>query len=191
MSSDALTITCTDVFTWKEKSVSSSRILSTRLAIFWFKSCFHFSIFLPFDMFICRKRSCRCNSRKKGSIKGFSSKEQCQGKRGNYGFDSRFFVFREVEVLCFVEGLVLGVITSTATVISAVRESNENRKEVEERKRHRWVIGCVHVGHRRHSLKWVCQWCKVSHRCWLFVQKKPKSRVTTLRVWVGHHPHLD
>lgn len=73
----------------------------------------------------------------KGSIKGFSSKEQCQGKRGNYGFDSRCFVFREVEVLCFVEGLVLGVITSTVTVISAVRESKENRKEVEERKRHR------------------------------------------------------
>jgi len=29
----------------------------------------------------------------------------------------------EFEVLCFVVGLVLGVITSAATVISAVRES--------------------------------------------------------------------
>lgn len=56
------------LFTWKEKCFQQqNNILSTRLAIFRFKVCFHISIFLPFDMFSCRKKEAAGAVEEKGS----------------------------------------------------------------------------------------------------------------------------
>jgi len=127
MSADVPTITCTDGFFSPEKKrecfQQQDNILSTRLAVFWFKSCYHVSIF--FFRLIClfvEKRSCRCNPRKRIYQRIWFLRTVPREKGGI--MDSILVASSsEFEVLCFVVGLVLGVITSAATVISAVRES--------------------------------------------------------------------
>lgn len=130
----------------KECFSQQDNILSTRLAVFWYKSpFFQVSIFLPFNMFICRKKEAADAVEEKGSYQRTRLLKN----------SARMWIQFSLHHLQRVWGLVLYGRPSTESHHinchhDICSQRKENRKEVEERKRHRWVIGCLGT-HKTHS----------------------------------------